>query len=136
MHRLGESDDDAFLAQGQIVEEQVKSVDYDVWECDCGEHLVLPYKAIFTSYTACKQCQRRTAKAKRTVLEHATTLSTGRARDAYRCKACEATWEVLVTLPIIVDLERWVRRRRWWWRRGLVVRRVRVDQRGGGGGSY
>jgi len=102
MHRLGESDDDAFLAQGQVVEEQIKSVDYDVWECDCGEHLVLPYKALFTSYTACKQCQRRTAKAKRTVLEHATTLSTGRARDAYRCKACEATWEVLVTLPLIV----------------------------------
>lgn len=102
MHRLGESDDDAFLVPGQVVEEQIKSVDYDVWECDCGEHLVLPYKALFTSYTTCKQCQRRTAKAKRTVLTHATTVSTGRARDAYRCKACEATWEVMVTLPIIV----------------------------------
>lgn len=102
MHRLGESDDDAFLEPGQVVEERVKSVDYDVWECDCGEHLVLPYKAFFTGYSTCRQCQRRTAKPKRTVLEHATTVSTGRARDTYRCKACEATWDVMVTLPIIV----------------------------------
>jgi uncharacterized protein len=102
MHRVGESDDDAFLEPGQVVEERIKSVDYDVWECDCGEHLVLPYKAFFTSYTKCRECQRRTAKASRHVLDHATTVSSGRARDSYRCKACEATWDVMVTLPIIV----------------------------------
>ncbi len=102
MHRLGESEDDAFLEPGQVVEEQVKSVDYDVWECDCGEHLVLPYKAFFSSYSTCRECARRTAKSTRTVLTHATTVSSGRARDAFRCKACDATWEVMVTLPMIV----------------------------------
>ena len=34
MHRLSESEDDAQLEPGQIVEERLKSIDYDVWECD------------------------------------------------------------------------------------------------------
>lgn len=101
MTRLGEREDDAALEAGQHVEEQIKSVDYDVWECSCGERLVVPYKAIFSSYSKCRECGRRTAKAARTVLEHATTSSSGRARDNFSCRACPATWEVMVTLPRI-----------------------------------
>lgn len=101
MHRLGESEDDAHLEAGQVVEEQLKSVDYDVWECDCGEHQVTPYKAIFTGYSKCRECQRLAAKAKRNVVHHATTAATGMAHDKYRCHACQATWVVSVTLPMI-----------------------------------
>lgn len=101
MHRLGEAEDDAALEPGQIVEERLKSVDYDVWECQCGEHLVLPYRSLTSSYSQCRECHRRTAKAKRTVIQHATTSSSGLADDNYACKACGATWLVAVTLPMI-----------------------------------
>lgn len=101
MHRLGEREDDADLDQGQQVEEELKSVDYDVWECQCGEHLVLPYRAIFSGYSECRECHRRTAKATRQVIQHATTVSSGSARDSYLCRACKATWVTMVTLPRI-----------------------------------
>ncbi|MEP6591910.1 MAG: TPM domain-containing protein [Gemmatimonadota bacterium] len=103
MHRLGEREDDAALDAGQQVEEQLKSVDYDVWECACGEHVVLPYPALFSSYSACRECHRRAAKAAREVLHHATTSSSGSARDSYTCKACGASWVTLVTLPKISE---------------------------------
>jgi len=101
MQRLAEADDDAHLEHGQRVEEKVKSVDYDVWACSCGERLIIPYKKLFTSYSECRECHRRTAKAKRHTLRAATTSSTGSARDDFRCRACKARWEVLVTLPVI-----------------------------------
>ncbi|MES2125333.1 MAG: TPM domain-containing protein [Gemmatimonadota bacterium] len=103
MHRLGESEDDASLDAGQQVEERLKSVDYDVWECVCGEHLVLPYPALFSSYSKCRECHRRTAKSTREVLQHATTSSSGSARDTYTCQNCGATWVVHVTLPKISE---------------------------------
>lgn len=101
MQRLAEGDDDAHLEHGQQVEEKVKSVDYDVWACSCGERLILPYKKLFTSYRECRECHRRTAKAKRHTLRAATTSSAGSARDDFRCRACKARWEVMVTLPVI-----------------------------------
>lgn len=101
MHRLAEAADDARLDVGQQVEERLKSIDYDVWECSCGEQLVLPYRAMFSRYSECRQCHRRTAKSTREVIVHATTLSSGSARDSYACEACGALWAVTVTLPRI-----------------------------------
>lgn len=103
MTRLGEREDDKALEPGQQMEERLKSVDYDVWECSCGEHLLIPYKALFSSYSECRKCHRRTAKASREVLMHATTSSSGSARDTFTCKACQASWTVMVTLPRITQ---------------------------------
>lgn len=103
MYRLEERQDDAQLSHGQGLEEELKSVDYDVWECQCGEHLVLPYKAIFTRYSTCRQCHFRTASSSRRTLVPATTSSSGMAEDTYRCKQCGATWTVSVVLPKISE---------------------------------
>ncbi|MEP6992534.1 MAG: TPM domain-containing protein [bacterium] len=99
MHRLDENADDAALDHGQQVEEQLGSVDYDVWKCDCGETTVLPHKAWFSSYTECPLCHRRAASHERNVLTHATTLTSGLAEDAFTCKACGTSWTQSVTLP-------------------------------------
>ncbi|MEO5798497.1 MAG: TPM domain-containing protein [Gemmatimonadales bacterium] len=103
MTRMSETADNSQLVPGQQLEEQLKSVDYDVWECVCGEHLVLPYKAIFSRYSACRECHRRTAKSTRQVIEHATTSSSGLAHDTYICASCHASWVVTVTLPRISE---------------------------------
>ncbi len=102
MRRLDERADDAKLEAGQVVEEQVGSVDYDVWVCECGESLMVPYAKRFTSYTTCRECKRKTAKAKTVTLRPATTLSTGLAEKRFACKACSATWTEQVVLPVIV----------------------------------
>ncbi len=103
MRRLDEDADDAGLDHGQQVEEQLGSVDYDVWKCECGETTVLPHKAWFSSYAECQSCHRRAASHERTVRTHATTLTSGLAEDVFSCKACGASWTQRVTLPRIVE---------------------------------
>lgn len=102
MRLLDEKSDDAKLQAGQVVEEQLGSVDYDVWVCECGESLVLPYPTPFTKYSECRECHRRTAAATRTIFKQATTASSGTAEDKFNCKACSASWTVAVILPKIV----------------------------------
>ena len=99
MHRLDETQDDDALDPGQRVEERIKSVDYDVWSCECGETLVLPHKAWFSSYHECPACHHRTATVSRHVVKQPTYTAKGLARDTTTCKACSATSTREVVLP-------------------------------------
>ena len=41
---LPDSEDDALLQEGQVAEERIGSVDYDVWNCpSCSHHFTLRY---------------------------------------------------------------------------------------------
>jgi uncharacterized protein len=99
MHRLDERQDDDALDPGQRVEERIKSVDYDVWSCECGETLVLPYKALFSAYHRCPACHHRTAKVTRRVVKQPSYTAKGLAQDTTTCKACGATSTKEVVLP-------------------------------------
>ena len=103
MRRLDEQDDNAKLDRGQRVEEMVRSVDYDVWVCECGETKIIPYRKWFSKYSECRECHRRTAKSQYTVLSAATTVATGLAEKRYRCEACQAKWEEQIVLPRITE---------------------------------
>lgn len=102
MRMLDEQADDAKLVSGQVVEEQVGSVDYDVWVCDCGESTVVPHVKWFSSYSVCRECNRKTAASNTVTLQSATTVSSGLAEKRFRCKACGAAWKQTIVLPIIV----------------------------------
>src|SRR5690606_33028804 len=57
MHKLSESEDDEFLQKGQVKEEVLKSIDYDVWVTeDKTEVLILKYKRWFSKYRKCPKC--------------------------------------------------------------------------------
>jgi uncharacterized protein len=100
MERLSETADDAKLEHGQRVEERVRSVDYDVWQCPgCGETIVLPYGRVFSSFRKCVACGRKTLRTKRKVLKKATYTSTGVAEDTHHCEACGVTRVERVVLP-------------------------------------
>ena len=101
MRRLSESADDAKLVEGQRVEEKLGSVDYDVWVCECGESLTIPYNKWFSGYGECRKCHRRAAKSTRVIVMPATTVSSGIAEDRFACKACGERWNVTVVLPQI-----------------------------------
>ena len=100
MVRLDETAEDAFLDKGEQTEEQVHSVDYDVWRCpQCQETLKVPYKRWFTSYSACPSCQRLTVWTKSKTITSATTTREGLRRDTMRCKNCGWSAEKDVVIP-------------------------------------
>lgn len=100
MERVDELEDDKYLREGERVEERLKSVDYDVWLCPTCDHRVIEsYKSWLSSYGACRSCNYRTLEGKSTILEHATTSSTGLKRVDYNCKHCNDSYSTHVTIP-------------------------------------
>jgi len=98
--RAGEEADDAHLDGGQRLEEFLKSVDYDVWHCpDCGHMDIIRYNSWFSSHGACPQCNYRTMSTTTTILESATTSSTGRKKLEYDCAHCHYHDTEIRTIP-------------------------------------
>lgn len=92
MHLLDEKADDAFLQKYELAEEKLKSVDYDVWQCDnCQKQLQFRYENYTSKVEECKACKRKTlAITSYKTLEYATTSSTGRGVVYYTCGNCGA----------------------------------------------
>lgn len=89
MVRLDETADDAFLQEGQRLEESLQSVDYDVWQCpNCQHHEVIPYVAWFSRYKKCPQCDHRAMEVDATTVQQPTYTSTGLRRTTYDCRNC------------------------------------------------
>ena len=99
---LAEAEDDALLEAGQQAEERVGSVDYDVWKCEsCSHHFTLRYPKWFSSFDKCPQCHNRTKSSTETVIERATTSSTGSANVVEQCAFCSFRREYTKVLPRI-----------------------------------
>ena len=92
MHKLTETADDEFLQPSQALEEKIGSVDYDVWQCSCGETLLpVAYKKLLTSYSECPECHVRAQKTTRRTIRAATYSSTGLAEKKFHCESCGRT---------------------------------------------
>ena len=91
MHRLSEQQDDAFLEPGKVAEEQIKSMDYDVFQCQkCQQTLILDFQNRGTKMKRCPQCQYRTLEAQEPTVElAATTSTTGWGWQYSRCAHCQ-----------------------------------------------
>jgi uncharacterized protein len=104
MVRLTETEDDALLAKGQLAEERIGSVDYDVWSCTaCSHHFTLRYPRWLSQYAKCPQCSNRTKSSTDHTITAATTTSTGSARVVEACAFCTFTHEYTKVLPKIVE---------------------------------
>ncbi|QGY00135.1 TPM domain-containing protein [Roseovarius faecimaris] len=100
MQLLAEHWDDKHLKEGERREEELKSVDYDVWICPDCEHLTIEaYKSWFSRYSACRACGYKTLEGTTTILQSATTTSTGRKRIDYECHHCDEQYSVTKTIP-------------------------------------
>lgn len=100
MQLLAEHWDDQHLKDGERIEEDLKSVDYDVWLCPKCEHLTIEaYKAWFTPYSACRSCGFKTLEGTTTVLSSATTSSTGLKRIDYDCHNCSEQYSIKKVIP-------------------------------------
>lgn len=99
-----DSDDDAMLEVGQLREEQVGSVDYDVWQCpSCAHRFVLRYAKWFSKYDKCPQCANRTCWSTESVITAATTSASGSARVVEQCAFCSFSRTYTKVLPRITE---------------------------------
>jgi uncharacterized protein len=104
MTRLDEADDDAHLSKGELAEEHLGSVDYDVWQCpSCGHHLTLRYPKWLSQYGSCPQCHNRTLQSTTQTIEAATTSHEGSARVTEKCGFCNYTHAFTKTLARISE---------------------------------
>lgn len=101
LHKLSEDEEDVYLNKGQITEEIVNSVDYDVWINEAGTDLVvLPYKNWFTPYNKCDNCKYKTyIKLYDRTIQAATYSRSGKGEKKYKCKNCEHTKVKTYTIP-------------------------------------
>ena len=101
---MSDSEDDAMLQLGQLKEEQIGSVDYDVWKCpSCAHQFILRYAKWLSTYSKCPQCFNRTKSSTETVITAATTSHSGSARVVETCAFCSFTNEYTKVLPQITQ---------------------------------
>ena len=101
MHRLDEEADDAHLLPGQITEEEIGSVDYDVWiPEDDSDVLILRYDKLYTKYKKCPSCGFTCYHHARTqTITPATYSSSGKKRIVWECKNCHYDKVTYKTIP-------------------------------------
>ena len=104
MALVSDSEDDELLEKGQVAEERIGSVDYDVWKCpSCAHQFILRYAKWLSQYDKCPQCANRTKSSKETVIDAATTSSSGTARVLEQCAFCSFTNEYTKVLPRLAE---------------------------------
>lgn len=102
MRKLNENEEDDYLEKGQITEEDIQSVDYDVWVTDNADDiLILRYEKRFTKYSSCPECGFKTYyQAHSEVVQAATYSSTGRRELTFSCKNCNYCHVKYETIPM------------------------------------
>lgn len=91
MRLLSESEEDAFLSSGQQVEETIRSLDHDVWQCAaCGETAFRTFEGKETAYDTCGRCGHLTRYLKSdTTLVSPTYDRSGKGQRTQACKHCD-----------------------------------------------
>ncbi|MFN8417122.1 MAG: TPM domain-containing protein [Cytophagaceae bacterium] len=101
MKLLSESADDEKLLKGQLTEEKIGSVDYDVRVCPgCNHNEILAYPKAWSKYSKCPSCKYKTFYVESTeTVVSATTVSEGRGIRHYQCKNCAHKKDESYTIP-------------------------------------
>jgi uncharacterized protein len=100
LRRLTEKEDDKYLKKEQLTEEQIDSIDYDVWVSDDLKDVeILEYINSYSGYSSCPECDRRTKFSNNKVISEATYSSSGSGIRTYLCKNCSFRKEEHYTIP-------------------------------------
>jgi uncharacterized protein len=90
MYKLSETADDTFLSKGKQLEETLRSVDYDVWQCrSCQATEEWNYPRRYSKYKDCPYCHTKAyyLENRKTVVS-ATYSSSGHGIETHTCKFC------------------------------------------------
>lgn len=101
MQKVDEVHDNDYLTPAQDLEEQVGSVDYDVWLCPaCGETDILAYVNRNTPLIECENCHARTARMKvNRIIQRPTSSRKGKGVKQYECLNCHHTTNKYYDIP-------------------------------------
>lgn len=90
MQLIDEQHDNDFLNHAQDLEEQIGSIDYDVWVCpNDGETEIIPYVQRSSAYTECPVCHARTCRViSDRITMRPTTTHEGVRKITSRCLNC------------------------------------------------
>jgi uncharacterized protein len=110
MRKLSENEDDEFLKKGEIAEEYLKSVDYDVFVCPESHSLILKYVNIdpefeyngtsFIKIARCLKCDSRTSKVTSSkIIRDADYDSSGSVEVNRSCQNCGHITSDRLTIP-------------------------------------
>jgi uncharacterized protein len=100
MQKLDEQSDNEYLEDGQKLEEVVRSVNYDVWQCSaCSHRTIVRHVAWFSSYADCPSCSRRTLWSDREILIAPSYHFSGQDRVLRRCKHCQFQDSHIIVTP-------------------------------------
>lgn len=90
MRKLSEEDEDEYLTKGQVTEELIRSVDYDVWVTDNSDDvLILEYRPFFSGFSRCPKCTYRTYfKLYDKQITAPSYVSAGQGERRHECKNC------------------------------------------------
>jgi uncharacterized protein len=79
------------LDEGQLTEEKIGSVNYDIWHCQsCNKEKAVGYESIYTKATECSKCHYKTLReTKKVVIKRPTYSSKGSGLQHYECKHCD-----------------------------------------------
>lgn len=101
MRLLTDVEEMKHLSRGQVVEQEIQSVDHDVWFCEDDKYIKLFHAGYLDSkYTPCTKCSAVALKliGKETI-KAATTSSSGHGVETYNCVACGSKVKVEFTIP-------------------------------------
>lgn len=108
MERLDEVTDNQYLTAPQNTEEELNSVDYDVWLCPvCQDTIVEPYVNRSSQYVECELCHTRSARlVANKVLRKPTVVSEGVGARVFHCRHCNnnfnQTYSIAKLPPVVV----------------------------------
>ncbi len=102
--KLDEQTEDAYLSQSQIMEEHLKSIDYDVWKCTaCARTEIILFENEESMYALCPKCKTKTYLMEKVVTVSAATYSvSGSKEEHYLCKFCHHQAVAQITSPMLV----------------------------------
>lgn len=104
MRLLSEAEDDSEIGEGGRFEEQIESVNYDVWRCPapgCPERLVIPRRKWMSGYSDCANCHRRALTSSTVTLVAATQSSPGLEECTTTCAFCKASRTTRHVTPVL-----------------------------------
>ncbi len=101
---LDEKKDDEYLQKSQVLEESIKSVDYDVWLCPaCPSHYVLGYNSKFSKYKACSYCGTKSSFLQSDVTKVVATYdSRGSGEKTHKCMYCKKVSTEEYAIPQLI----------------------------------
>lgn len=102
MKVLSEEEEDAYLTENQQAEENLRSVDYDVWICpQCGAKKIFSYSdARSNTYRRCPNCGSHSyRKVREIIVTPPTATSNGKGVKLYYCDVCKTEKRVEFVIP-------------------------------------